>query len=62
MAKKKVCRTCRMLVEGSACPLHPGASLGDGWKGRIYVADPERSFVAEKVGLKVKGEYALKVQ
>lgn len=32
------------------------------WQGRIYVQDAQRSEIAQKIGLKEKGEYALKVR
>lgn len=32
------------------------------WQGRIFIADPARSMIAEKIGIKEKGEYAIKVR
>ncbi len=32
------------------------------WKGRIYVVDPNKSMIAQKIGFANKGEYALKVR
>ena len=59
---RKVCKKCRLFVEGATCPICSGNQFGDNWKGRIYIADPNRSEIAQKVGLKVKGEYAIKVK
>ncbi|HII14573.1 MAG TPA: DNA-directed RNA polymerase subunit E'', partial [Nanoarchaeota archaeon] len=32
------------------------------WKGRITILDAEKSEIAKKVGITVKGEYAIKVR
>ena len=32
------------------------------WQGRIYIANPEKSFIAKKVKIYEKGEYAIKVK
>ncbi len=62
MSKKKVCKKCKIFVEGPECPICKGQSFSTNWQGRVYVVDPSKSEVAEKVGLKVKGEYAIKAR
>ena len=71
MAKKKVCKVCKMFVESDVCPLgkkgsdcgaHNDGQVTESWKGRVYIADAARSLIAEKINAKVKGEYAIKVQ
>lgn len=32
------------------------------WKGRINVLNPQKSEIAEKIGIDTKGEYAIKVR
>ena len=59
---RKVCKKCKMFVEGDTCPSCKEGQFSDNWKGRIYVADPNRSIIAQKIGLKMKGEYAIKVK
>ena len=59
---QKVCRKCRIFVEGSECPLCKGSTFSDSWKGRVYVLDAERSEIAKSMGIKAKGEYAIKVR
>lgn len=59
---KKVCRKCRLFVEGSTCPICKGSNFTDNWKGRISLINPEKSEIAKKVGLKAKGEYAIKIR
>ncbi|MBT6995631.1 DNA-directed RNA polymerase subunit E'' [Candidatus Woesearchaeota archaeon] len=61
MASKKVCKKCKILVEGNTCPICKGNQFTDSWKGRIIITDPEKSIIAKKAELKIKGEYAVKV-
>lgn len=62
MPKKKVCKNCRYFVTENECPVCKGTDLATSWKGRIIVIDAGKSEIAEKMGIKVKGEYALKVK
>jgi len=59
---KKVCKKCRLFVEGSVCPLCKGSNFTESWKGRIIVTDPNNSEIAKKLGITAKGEYAIKVR
>jgi len=60
--KKKVCRKCKLFVDGSECPLCKGNQFSFSWQGRLYISDVNKSIIAEKIGLKAKGEYAIKVK
>ena len=51
-----------MFVEGSECPVCKTNQFSSNWQGRLYVVDATKSVVAEKIGLKEKGEYAIKVR
>ena len=62
MAKKKVCKKCKRFVEGDECPICHTSLFSTSWQGRIFVNDPERSDIAKKLEISVKGEYALKVR
>ena len=59
---KKVCKKCKLFVEGPVCPICKGNQFSENWKGRIYISDPARSEIAQKMGIMVKGEYAIKVK
>ena len=59
---KKVCKKCRIFVEGQECPLCHNSNFTETWKGRITILDVEKSEIAKKVGIEVKGEYAIKVR
>jgi len=62
MTKKKICKRCRMFYDGETCPGCSSNQSTNIWKGRIYILNPEKSEIAQKVGLKVKGEYAIKIR
>ncbi len=58
---KKVCRKCKIVVSGNECIICKGKDFSESSKGRIAVLDVNNSVVAEKLDIKVKGEYAIKV-
>mgnify|MGYP006311769527 CR=1 FL=1 len=62
MAKRKVCKKCKMFVNGSECPGCKGNKFSTNWQGRISILDPEKSTIAKKIGIEKKGEYAIKVR
>ena len=61
MAKKKACTKCKIFVDGTECPICKGTQFSTNWKGHVYILDPKKSMVAEKIGFTVKGDYAIKV-
>jgi DNA-directed RNA polymerase subunit E" len=62
MSKKKACKKCKFFVEGPECPVCKGNKFSTSWQGRLYVLDPGKSEIGKKIGLEVKGEYAIKVR
>lgn len=62
MSKRKVCRRCKLFVEEDQCPNCKGTSFTNNWQGRLFVSDPNKSFIAQQIGIKVAGEYAIKVK
>lgn len=62
MSKKKVCKSCKIFVDGHECPLCKGQSFSTNWQGRIYIVDPKKSIIAKNVGLPAKGEYTIKAR
>lgn len=59
---KKVCKNCRLFVEGDVCPICKSNIFTDNFKGRVYVVDAANSLVAQKIGFNTKGEYAIKIR
>ncbi len=62
MHKKKVCKKCKIFVEGDVCPLCGGKELTETWKGRIIILKPEKSVIAKKLKIGKKGAYAIKTK
>lgn len=62
MSKKKVCKRCKLFVEEESCPLCQGNNFSTNWQGRVFIKDVERSIIANKIGIKTKGEYVIKVK
>ena len=60
--KKKACKKCKLFVSGNECPNCGSNDFTQNWQGRIYIVDPIKSAIAEKISMKVKGEYAIKVR
>jgi len=51
-----------MFVDGNDCPICKTNQFSTEWKGRLYIVNPNKSVIAEKIGIKAKGEYAIKVR
>ena len=62
VAKKKVCKRCRLFVDGSECPLCKTNQFSTLWQGRLNVLDANKSSIANKVEITANGEYAIKVR
>lgn len=63
MVKAKACKLCRTIAEeGDRCPNCESKELTEGFKGRIVVLNPEKSELAQKLNLKEKGNFAIKVR
>ena len=58
--KKKVCKKCKLFVDGNICPICKGNQFSINWQGRLYILDANKSTIADKIGIKSKGEYAIK--
>ncbi len=51
-----------MFVEGSECPICKTNQFSTNWQGRLSVIDANKSVIAEKIDIKTKGDYAIKVR
>ncbi len=60
--RKKVCKECKLFVDGKICPICKGQQFTTTWRGRMHFLNANKSKIAEKVGIKVKGEYAIRVR
>ena len=60
--KKKVCKKCKLFVDGNQCPICKGDQFSNSWQGRLAIIDANKSTIANKIKIEVKGEYAIKVR
>ncbi|MGQ9759109.1 MAG: transcription elongation factor subunit Spt4 [Candidatus Methanomethylicaceae archaeon] len=60
---KFACRKCKYILgeDDTRCPICGGADLSDDWSGLIVILDAS-SKVAELMGAKRPGRYAIKVR
>lgn len=63
-SNRLVCRECHRVVEPDTetCPSCGSSSLTEDWAGYVIIAHPERSEIADKMGVTEPGKYALKVR
>lgn len=64
MAKKdKACKICKTIYEeGEKCPNCDSKEYTDSYKGRIYVVNPEKSEIAQKLNITSEGNFAIKTR
>ena len=64
MAKKLAEKTTRVLrTEAEIKELGLNISnYTSSWQGRVFISDAANSMIAEKINIKEKGEYAIKVR
>mgnify|MGYP001282789307 CR=1 FL=1 len=62
MAKQKACKICKRIYEGDKCISCDFKESTESFKGRIVIVNPEKSEVAQKLNIKEKGNFAIKVR
>ena len=62
MGKEKACRACRKIVDDAKeCPVCNGTAFTTFWRGYVVIVDPEKSEIAQKIGITSPGKYALQL-
>ncbi|WEL19881.1 transcription elongation factor subunit Spt4 [Candidatus Nanohalococcus occultus] len=60
---EKACKQCNRIVEDATeCPVCKNNDLSSTWSGTVVIYNPEDSEIAEKLGVKTPGEYAIRVK
>ncbi|NTV23401.1 MAG: DNA-directed RNA polymerase subunit E'' [Nanoarchaeota archaeon] len=62
MTKEKVCKNCKLFVEGNICPLCKGNNFTNIYQGKMTILDTNKSFIATQIGITEKGKYAIKIR
>ena len=58
---EKACRNCHYLTTKNVCPVCKSQNFSERWKGFVIVMDADRSEIANQLGAKMPGKYALKL-
>jgi DNA-directed RNA polymerase subunit E" len=62
MVKTKACKICNRIHDENKCPNCGSPEFTENFKGRVYVFEPEKSEIAQKLGIKNKGNAAIKTR
>ena len=62
MPKERANKVTREIVEPGHFSKHNSEDLIDSFKGKIAVLDPEKSEIAEKLNIKKKGIFAIRLR
>lgn len=60
MKKKKSCKNCKTIYEGTKCPSCDSQESSESWKGKLIIFKPEQSEIAKKLKIQKPGTYAIK--
>jgi len=59
---ERACPDCHLISSTSVCPNCKSTGLSDDFSGLAIILDPEGSAIAQAMGVKTKGRYALRVR
>ncbi|MFW6283148.1 MAG: transcription elongation factor subunit Spt4 [Minisyncoccales bacterium] len=62
MPKEKACKYCAIVYDEEKCPKCGSKESTDSFKGKINIVDPEKSEIAQKLNIKEKGTFAIKIK
>jgi DNA-directed RNA polymerase subunit E" len=62
MPKEKACKLCNKIYDGDKCPNCGAKEFVEGFKGRTFIVDPEKSEIAKKLNISAKGAFAVKTR
>lgn len=61
--KEKACKICKTIYEeGEKCPKCGSKEYTDTFKGKIFVADSDKSEIATNLNISGKGNFAIKTR
>jgi len=59
---EKACRHCHYITNEDRCPVCGSRDLSDEWFDLVIILDPENSRIAQTLGVKTAGKYAIRVR
>ncbi|WP_456471573.1 transcription elongation factor subunit Spt4 [Methanocaldococcus sp.] len=57
----RACIKCKYLTNEKECPICKSPT-SEKWTGLLVVLNPEKSEIAKKLNIKIKGKYAISVK
>lgn len=60
--RAKVCKNCKLFVDGDQCPQCNESNFSHSWKGTVMINDPNGSEIAQFLKITAKGKYCLWVK
>jgi RNA polymerase subunit RPABC4/transcription elongation factor Spt4 len=61
-SKEKACLNCKAIYFDDKCPQCGETPSSDSFKGKIYIFNPEKSELANRLEIAKKGEFAIKTK
>jgi RNA polymerase subunit RPABC4/transcription elongation factor Spt4 len=59
---RKACRKCRTIIsKGGVCPSCGSTDLSIKWDGILIIINSENALLAEELGIKRNGAYAVRI-
>jgi DNA-directed RNA polymerase subunit E" len=59
---EKACRKCNLISNGTICPSCKATGLSDDFSGMVIIFEPDNSLIANGMGVKKRGRYAIRVR
>jgi len=61
--KEKACKICKFIYEeGNTCPKCGAKEFTESFKGKLFVANAEKSEIAKNININDNGMYAVKTR
>ncbi|WP_456474300.1 transcription elongation factor subunit Spt4 [Candidatus Pyrohabitans sp.] len=60
--KEKACKECGRLYTSQDVCVYCNAPTSPDWLGYVRIINPEKSAIAQKLGIKAKGKFALRIK
>lgn len=60
--KEKSCLNCKKIYKGENCPSCGHNMTTEGFKGKMYMFNSEKSEIGNKLNVKKNGEFAIKTK
>ncbi|NOZ58031.1 MAG: DNA-directed RNA polymerase subunit E [Euryarchaeota archaeon] len=60
--KEKACKECGRIYSSQEVCIYCNVPTSPDWLGYVRILDPEKSEIAQKLGINAKGKFALRIK